>query len=162
MRWAVLFGLLVAFPVNCRYEEERPEALARVVAGKLRVQRSVGMYTTDVPGEGGAIFNERVDSLLRQYLAPYLKEAPRYMLRVVAIDYVTPERLGKPLTYSLTLEARLVDLDGKCAWPGIAKAEFVRSGSQSEQEVQQILAQRACADLAKAVPVERLEFESTP
>lgn len=163
MRWIVLFSLLSApFLVGCPFTREKPQVPVKAQAAKGRVYGFIGMYTTDVPGESGAIFNQTVDRLLRQHLAPYLREAPRYMLRVISIDYATPQMTGRPSTYSLTLEAHLFDRDGKCSWTGSAKAEFVRSDARSEKEVQQVLAERVCQDLANSVPAGESVLQEKP
>ncbi|MFH1421353.1 MAG: hypothetical protein ABIH42_01350 [Planctomycetota bacterium] len=150
------------FIISCSSSEKEPE-LIPAESTQSEIKRFITLHYPDVPGDDSTIFNERVGRLLYQYLKPCIREVSRYELRVVAIDYKTPDETGKDLTYYLSLEAELTDTDesaAKFAWSGKFEIETERSPSQSEEEIIQLLAEKVCKDIADEVPVKTHSFIS--
>lgn len=111
--------------------------------------RELQLFTIDPPEPCPKEMKRRLQERLRSLLAPYLSDGARWTLYVTRITF---NRKQAP-RYILTIEAKLEDFDGRCAWRKTIEKRTLAEGSQSEEEIQDILLVQCSEALVEHLPL---------
>lgn len=136
-----------------------PEVDAEVEATSLANIRTVNLFSLSLHGEVGELFNELLEVKLRERLAGYVDPGSRWTLTIVKVGYTTPHFKQKTPYYKMTLEAELVDMNGKRGWQAVAgTGEIVANPEWNEERIRVHLADAAAEALIEKLPLGRIEM----
>jgi hypothetical protein len=138
-----------------------PEIEAEVEATALANVRTVNVFTLSLPGETGRMFNDLLETKLKEKLAGHLNPGSRWTLTVVNVEYTTPHFKQETPCYRLALEAEMVDMHGKRGWHAkkVETPEIPAGPDWSEQEVREQLVDAVVDALVSRLPLGRLDVE---
>ncbi len=137
-----------------------PTIVAQVEATSLAAMRTVNLVTLSLAGEDGEKFNKLLEQKLTETLGIYISHGSRWSLTVLEVKYVTPHFKQEIQHYKLSVEAELVDLDGKQGWRAVvATPELIAGPEWPEGQVREHLVDSAVKALVEQLPLIRMEEE---
>jgi|GEM_PF-2885533 len=90
-----------------------------------------------------------IERQLEIALKPYLSKTAKWTLYVTSISY---DNTNAP-ELRLTVEAKLEDFEGKCAWKEKVEAKVKIEANQNEVDMQKVLVGQCCEELKKHLPL---------
>jgi len=154
----LLFAAVLILP-NCRPEvtvQERythgrriGERLEKTLEEHGFRIRKLQLFTVDPPEPCPKEVKKALEEKLRTLLSPYISPSARWTLYVTRVTFETEQEPR----YILSIEAKLEDFDGRCAWRRRFEKRTLASRAQGVNEIRNMLLLQCCEELVSSLPL---------
>ncbi|MCX7704287.1 MAG: hypothetical protein N2234_09375 [Planctomycetota bacterium] len=157
LSWVVVVGCSSKPSFEERYEHGKAigERLEETLATYGFRIREIQIFPVDPVEPCPAGMKRDVEERLLQGLRAYITKTAKWTLYVTRITY----NEENPTDRSLTIEAKLEDYEGRCAWRETVERREKLEAAGNEKEIQRRLVAQCCEEIQKRLPLTKVPVE---